>query len=165
MATPDILFIIAAFLNLLGLLGTIVPALPGPPFCFAGMVLCCIAAPNPVMIVLTVLMFLLVVLVTILDFVIPGWLTNKVGGCKKATWGATLGLLVGLFYAPLGLIAGPFIGAFIGEYINCHKVEPSLKVAVYTFFSLLIGTLFKLVTCIAILVICICDAVWYYFFV
>lgn len=164
MATPDILFIIAVFLNLLGLIGTIIPAMPGPPLCFAGMVLCCIAAPHPVMIVLTVLMFLLVAFVTVLDFVIPGWLTNKVGGCKKATWGATLGLLVGFFYAPLGLIIGPFLGAFLGEYTDCHKVEPSLKVACYTFFSLLIGTFFKLITCIAIFVICIGDSVWYYFF-
>lgn len=163
MATADLLFIFAAFLNLIGLIGTIVPALPGPPLSFVGMVLCCVAAPNPIMIILTVMMFLLVLAVTILDFVIPGWLTNKVGGCKKATWGATLGLIVGLFYAPLGLIIGPFLGAFIGEYSNCQKLEPSFKVAVYTFFSLLIGTLFKLVTCIAILVMCIGDAVWYYF--
>ena len=159
-----ILFIIAALLNLIGILGTIVPALPGPPLSFVGMVLCCIAAPHPIMIVLTVLMFLFVVLVTVLDFVIPGWLTNKVGGCKKATWGATLGLIVGLFYAPIGLIAGPFLGALLGEYLDCHKIEQSFKVAVYTFLSLLIGTLFKLATCIVILVMCIGDAVWYYFF-
>lgn len=163
MATADLLFIFAAFLNLIGLIGTVVPALPGPPLSFVGMVLCCVAAPNPVMIILTVLMFLLVVAVTVLDFVIPGWLTNKVGGCKKATWGATLGLIVGLFYAPLGLIIGPFLGALIGEYSNCQKLELSFKVAVYTFFSLLIGTLFKLVTCIAILAMCIGNAVWYYF--
>ena len=52
-----ILFIIAALLNLIGILGTIVPALPGPPLSFVGMVLCCISAPHPIMIVLTVLMF------------------------------------------------------------------------------------------------------------
>ena len=85
MATADLLFIFAAFLNLIGLIGTVVPALPGPPLSFVGMVLCCVAAPNPVMIILTVLMFLLVVAVTVLDFVIPYWLTKKVEGFKKAT--------------------------------------------------------------------------------
>lgn len=164
MTTPDILFLIAALLNLIGLVGAIVPILPGLPFCFAAMVLCCIAAPHPVMITLTAVMFLFVVVVTILDFIIPGWLTNKVGGCKKATWGATLGLIVGLFYAPLGLIIGPFAGAFLGEYIDCHKTKQSLKVSVYTFLSLLIGTLFKLVTCIAIIFMCTGSAVWYYFY-
>ena len=118
MDIPDILFLCAAVLNVVGLAGTVVPGLPGPPLSFVGLVLCCIADPNPIIIVLSVVMFFLVLIVTILDFVVPGWLTNKVGGCKKAVWGATIGLFVGLFYAPFGLILGPFIGAFAGEYID-----------------------------------------------
>lgn len=165
MSTPDLLFLIAAALNCVGLAGTVIPGIPGPPISFAGLVLCCIAAPNPVIIILTVFMFLLVLAVTILDFVVPGWLTNKVGGCKKAVWGATIGLLVGLFYAPLGLILGPFIGAFIGEYMDNHKAQESLKVAAYTLLSIVVGTAFKLVTCIAIFLICAGNAVWHYFFV
>ena len=108
-------------------------------------------------------MFLFVVAVTVLDFVVPGWLTNKVGGCKKAVWGATLGLFVGLFYAPIGLIAGPFVGAFLGEYTNTKKWKDSLKVAAYTLLSVVVGTVFKLVTCIAILLMCGGNAIWYYF--
>ncbi len=164
MTIPDILFMCAALLNGVGLLGTIVPGLPGPPLSFVGMILCCIAAPNPVIIILAVLMFLLVSVVTLLDFVVPGWLTNKAGGCKKAVWGANLGLLIGLFYAPIGLLLGPFIGAFVGEYLNTHKLQQSLKVSAYTFLSVIIGTAFKLVTCIAILLMCAGNAVWYYFF-
>lgn len=162
--TPDLLFLIAAVLNLVGLAGTIIPGLPGPPLSFVGLVLCCFAAPNPVIIVLTAIMFLFVVAVTVIDFVVPGWLTNKVGGCKKAVWGATIGLFVGLFYAPLGLIAGPFVGAFIGEYSNNKKVQESLKIAAYTLLSVVVGTVFKLVTCIAILFMCAGNAIWYYFF-
>jgi hypothetical protein len=163
MATPDLLFIIAAVLNAVGFAGTFIPGIPGPPLSFVGLVLCCFAAPNPVIIVLTVIMFLFVVAVTVLDFVVPGWLTNKVGGCKKAVWGATLGLFVGLFYAPIGLIAGPFVGAFLGEYTNTKKWKDSLKVAAYTLLSVVVGTVFKLVTCIAILLMCGGNAIWYYF--
>ena len=74
--TPDLLFLIASVLNLVGLAGTIIPGLPGPPLSFVGLVLCCFAAPNPVIIVLTAIMFLFVVAVTVIDFVVPGWLTN-----------------------------------------------------------------------------------------
>ena len=162
LATPDLLFIIAAVLNAVGLAGTVIPGLPGPPLSFAGLVLCCIASPNPVIIVLTVIMFLFVVAVTVIDFVVPGWLTNKVGGCKKAVWGATIGLFVGLFYAPLGLIAGPFIGAFIGEYTNTKKWKESLKVAAYTLLSVVVGTVFKFATCIVILFMCGGNAIWHY---
>lgn len=164
MDIPDILFLCAAVLNVVGLAGTVVPGLPGPPLSFVGLVLCCIADPNPIIIVLSVVMFFLVLIVTILDFVVPGWLTNKVGGCKKAVWGATIGLFVGLFYAPFGLILGPFIGAFAGEYIDSHKAKQSLKVAAYTFLSIIVGTMFKLVTCIAILLMCTGNAIWYYCF-
>ena len=164
MTIPDILFLCAALLNGVGVLGTFVPGLPGPPLSFIGLVLCCIAAPNPVIIVLAVLVFLLVLAVTILDYVVPGWLTNKAGGCKKAVWGANIGLLVGLFYTPIGLLLGPFLGAFIGEYMDSHKLQQSLKVSAYTFLSVLIGTMFKLVTCIAILLMCAGNAIWYYFF-
>ena len=164
MDIPEILFLCAAVLNVVGLAGTVVPGLPGPPLSFVGLVLCCIADPNPIIIVLSVVMFFLVLIVTILDFVVPGWLTNKVGGCKKAVWGATIGLFVGLFYAPFGLILGPFIGAFAGEYIDSHKAKQSLKVAAYTFLSIIVGTMFKLVTCIAILLMCAGSAIWYYCF-
>jgi len=164
MDISDILFLCAAVLNVVGLAGTVVPGLPGPPLSFVGLVLCCIADPNPIIIVLSVVMFFLVLIVTILDFVVPGWLTNKVGGCKKAVWGATIGLFVGLFYAPFGLILGPFIGAFAGEYIDSHKAKQSLKVAAYTFLSIIVGTMFKFVTCIAILLMCAGNAIWYYCF-
>ena len=163
MTISDLLFLIAVVLNAVGLAGTIIPGLPGPPLSFVGLVLCCFAAPNPIIFVLTAIMFLFVVAVTVVDFFAPGWLANKAGGCKKAVWGANFGLVIGLFYAPLGLIAGPFVGAFIGEYTNTKKWKVSLKVAAYTMLSIVVGTVFKLVTCIVVLLMCVGNAIWYYF--
>jgi len=107
-------------------------------------------------------MFLFVTLITVLDFLIPGWLTDSVGGGRKAVIGSTVGLIAGLFYAPFGLLIGPFIGALVGEFIDSHKWVQSIKVAAYSLLSLVIGTVFKFITCIIILIMCVGNAVYHY---
>ena len=164
LSTTDILFICTAILNIIGLIGVIIPVLPGPPFSFVALVLCCFAYPNPVIITLTVLTSLFIVLITVLDYLAPGWITKKIGGCKKASIGATAGLIIGLFYAPWGLLIGPFLGAFIGEFWNKRKWRQSLTVALYSLLSLVLSTLFNFLTCIAIFMMCAGNAVWYYFY-
>lgn len=164
LSTTDILFICTAILNIIGLIGVIIPVLPGLPFSFVALVLCCFAYPNPVIITLTVLTSLFIVLITVLDYLAPGWITKKFGGCEKASIGATVGLIIGLFYAPWGLLIGPFLGAFIGEFWNKRKWRQSLKVALYSLLSLVLSTLFNFLTCIAVFMMCVGNAVWYYFY-
>ena len=157
MTTTDIiLLIVSALLHIVGLVGSLIPVLPGAPLCFAGMVLCAIVFPHPVMITLTVVMGLLVLIGMIVDYVAPSILTDKAGGSKYAIWGANIGLVVGLiFFAPFGVIICPFLGAFIGEVISSHKFGHSMKIAAYTFLSFVIGTLFKFILCVVMLCICI----------
>jgi len=67
-----------------------------------------------------------------------------------------------LFAPPLGVIIGPFLGAFVGEMMETNKAKHSFKVAGYSFLSLLLGTLFKLLLCFAMIVISIlCVGVHY----
>lgn len=164
MSTLDItLLIIGAILQVVGLIGAVLPVLPGAPLTFAGMVCCCIVCPSTLMITLTVVMGILVLIGAVLDYVAPTLLVNKAGGSKKAKWGTNIGLIAGLLFAPpLGVIIGPFLGAFVGEMMETNKAKHSFKVAGYSFLSFLLGTLFKLLLCFAMIVISIlCVGVHY----
>lgn len=154
--TEIILLSLSAILQLVGIIGSLVPLIPGAPLSFAGMLLCCIVYPTPVMITLTVVMGLLVIGGIVLDYVAPSILTNRAGGSKKAVWGTNIGLILGLLFAPpLGVIVGPFLGALVGELIETNNAKHSFKVAAYSFLSFLLGTLFKFFLCVAMLIICI----------
>lgn len=163
MSTQNILFLCATILNIGAIAGSIVPGLPGPPLGFVAMLLCCIAIPTPLMIVLTILTGLFVLFLTILDYILPAWITSKAGGSKWASVGSTIGLLIGLFYAPWGLLAGPFLGAFIGELCKSHKFKQSLFIGFYSMLSLAFSTIFKLIASIMIFIICVISMLYYYF--
>lgn len=162
LSAQDILFIIAGVLNIIGIIGALVPALPGPPLSFAGMVLCCIATPNWIMVTLSIMTLIMVVGLAIIDYLAPGWMANKAGGSKKSIWGANIGLVVGLFYAPWGLIIGPFLGALVGELIENNDFKRAVKIAAFTICSILLSSMFKLIACLIIFIICIIDASVYY---
>lgn len=158
----EILYCIAAFLNMIGFIGALLPGIPGPPVSYIGLLLCCIAFPSPLMIVITVIIGIDTMLVSIIDYVAPGILANHAGGCKKAVWGANIGLLIGLFFSPWGLIVGPFIGAFVGEMINSKRnLALSIKVSTYTFLSIVMGAFMKLLLCFIILCICVVNFIVY----
>jgi uncharacterized protein YqgC (DUF456 family) len=96
-----------------------------------------------------------------MDNFLPVWLTKKFGGSRLAVIGSVLGLVVGMiFFAPIGLIVGPFLGALTGELINNrvkrHKIETkgtdvvapdnnALKVALGAFLAFILGTGAKLI--------------------
>ena len=149
-----VLLISAVILLALGLLGTFLPVLPGPPLAWAGL-LCEYFIPDSTMsIPVLVITFATAVIITILDFAFPAIQTKKSGGTKYGTWGSTIGLIVGLFTGPWGIIIGPFIGAFIGELINDpDDREKALKSAWGSFIGFLSGTLMKIVTVSVFIVI------------
>ena len=162
MAYQDILFIIAAVFNIIGIIGTVVPGLPGPPLCLVALILCCIALPSPVAIIATVILAIVVLIASIMDYVAPGILANKAGGGKKSTWGANIGIIIGLFFTPWGIILGPFLGAFIGEILDGSDMKKSFKISGITVLTLAISTLFKLILSISILIVCVGCALIYY---
>jgi hypothetical protein len=138
---------------IIGIIGCLVPVLPGPPLSFLGLLLlhftrfgsgAVTVLTNPVLYTLGVI----AVVVTIMDYVVPVWGTKKFGGSKYGTRGATIGLIIGFFLGPLGIILGPFLGAFVGEMIFKDDLGYAFKAGFGSLLGFLTGIGLKLATSI-----------------
>ena len=134
----------------LGVIGSIVPGIPGPPLSWVGLLLVYFAGSRgecePVTSTFLLVWLGITTLVTILDYVVPGWFAKKTGGHKEASWGAIIGLFAGMFLTPVGMMAGALIGAFVGEFVFAKQDAPSsVKAAIGAFLGFVFGTGIKLV--------------------
>ena len=116
----DIIFELLGLLFVfLGILGSFLPVLPGPLTGWVGLFLLHQSDRVPQNIPFLTTTFVIAVAVFLIDYIIPALGTKKFGGSKKGIIGSTLGLLIGLvFLGPLGIIIGPFLGAYLGELLN-----------------------------------------------
>ncbi|MBV1888196.1 MAG: DUF456 family protein [Urechidicola sp.] len=145
----DIFLLILGFLFvLLGIIGSFLPVLPGPITGWVGLLL--LHFTNAIAINWTFLGITLAISIFVwaIDYVIPAWGTKKFGGSKYGVWGTILGLIIGIiFLGPLGIIIGPFAGAFIGELIYDSKDSSrALKAAFGSFVGFMLSTGLKLIT-------------------
>jgi uncharacterized protein YqgC (DUF456 family) len=144
--------VVALVLMFVGLLGTVIPAIPGAPLIFAVAVLhkFYFGAHGASLLVLTLLGGLMI-LALALDFLGSTLGAKKFGGTWKGIAGAAVGGIVGLFFAPIGLFAGPFLGAVAGEMMGGRKVEESAKAGAGALLGLMIGMAGKLACCCAMI--------------
>ena len=149
----DTLLILFGILLLItGLIGSVLPVIPGPPLCYAGMILIHLTTKYEFSFSILLIYGILTAIVVILDYIIPIYGTKKMGGSKYGIWGSTIGLLIGIFFfPPIGIIVGPFAGAFIGEIINGRTTQIALAAAIGSFLGFLFGTLLKLILCVLII--------------
>ncbi|GAB3789398.1 DUF456 domain-containing protein [Dyella agri] len=143
----DIVFCtLGAVLIVGGLVGAILPNLPGIPMIFGGIWLVA-AVDNYRHLGLWWLLLIGVLgaLGVIVDFVAGTLGAKRVGASKRALWGASLGTLIGMFFSIPGILLGPFVGALIGELSSGTSVLRSAHVGIGTWLGLLFGTLVKLV--------------------
>ena len=142
----DILLIILGFVCVVvGILGCFLPIIPGPPISYFALLLVHWTEKAELESNTLLIWAVVTVGVTALDYVVPVWGTKKFGGTKRGVWGSTIGLVVGLFFAPLGIIIGPFIGAFLGEMSGSPDTKKALRSAFGAFLGFVVGTLFKLI--------------------
>ena len=138
-------YVVAVLLVLIGLAGTVLPAIPGLPLMFAGMLLAAWAGSfvqiGPI--TLTLLGFL-----TLLSLAMDFWVTalgaKRVGASKQAIIGASVGTFVGLFFGVWGLFLGPFAGAALGEMQHQRHLGQAAKVGLGTWVGLVFGVVLKL---------------------
>lgn len=141
-----LLIILGILLLIVGLVGCILPMLPGPPLAYCALLLLQFTSKAPFEAKFLIFWAAITIAVTLLDYWVPIYGTKKLGGTKQGVWGATIGLLAGLFFfPPLGLIIGPFAGAFIGELVAGQSSDRAMKSAIGSFLGFLAGTLMKLV--------------------
>jgi uncharacterized protein len=140
-------FIVALVLMLGGIVGCLLPFLPGPPLSFIALWLMQLRTDAPFSAKFLWIWAGITLVVTVLDYVVPLYGTRKFGGTSYGVWGCTVGLIAGLFFPPWGLIIGPFVGALIGELIGNNNSDKALKAALGSFVGFLFGTLLKLIAC------------------
>jgi uncharacterized protein YqgC (DUF456 family) len=156
-----LLYLIAAALIVSGVIGAVVPALPGIPMIFGGIWLIAgvdryhhlgqwwllgIAGVGAVGLTL--------------DLLAGALGAKRVGASKQAVWGALVGTVIGLFLGLPGLLLGPFIGAVLGELAAGESVLRSTHVGVGAWFGLVLGTIIKLVS--SLMMVALFGAGWWW---
>lgn len=151
---PTLFFaILAGILLLAGLIGTVLPVLPGPPIAWAGLLAAYFSSYSQIEIWILIATGIAAVFVTVIDNIFPSVMTKKAGGSKAATLGCTIGLIVSFFLGPIFILIAPFAGAFIGEMIHdSSDAKRALKAAFGAFKGFLLGTGLK--------IICVMCFIW-----
>ena len=144
-----VLLLIGFILMLLGILGSFLPVLPGPPISWFGLLLLHLTSAVPDDWWFLGITAVVALTIWALDYVIPVIGTKKFGGTRAGMIGTTIGLIIGLL-APIpgGIIIGPFAGAFIGELSNKADHKTALKAAFGSFLGFLTGAFMKFVVAI-----------------
>jgi hypothetical protein len=138
-------YLLAALLVFAGLAGSVLPALPGVPLVFAGLLVAAWADDfTRVGAVTLVILGLLTLASFAIDFAATAMGAKRVGATKLAVAGAALGTLGGLFLGIPGLVLGPFVGAVVGEMLSHGQWQQATRAGVATWMGLLFGTLTKL---------------------
>lgn len=142
----DILLISVGTIFLLtGIIGCVVPILPGPPISFAGLLLMHISDRIDFPHSLLWILFAVTVIVTIIDYIVPAWIVKKTKGSRYAKNGALIGSILGVFvFPPWGIIFGALAGAFIGELIYTNNITQASKSGIAAFGGFMLGTALKL---------------------
>lgn len=129
-----------------GILGCVLPVIPGPPLSYIGLLLLHFTERYQFTPKFLVIWAIITLVVYLLDYIIPAWGTKKFGGSKRGVWGSIIGLVIGMFFfPPFGIIIGPFAGAVVGELTAGKDSGLALKSGFGSFLGFLAGTLLKLI--------------------
>lgn len=140
------LAIVAAIFGTIGLLGVIIPVLPGTILSFGGFVCAYFIAGSHISITQLIICGVISVAVIALDYLLPGYFSKMFGGTKAGITGATIGTFAGIFFGIIGIILFPAIGAIIGELIGGKTpIDKAVKVGFGSFLSFLAGSGIKLI--------------------
>ncbi|MBR1516829.1 MAG: DUF456 domain-containing protein [Bacteroidales bacterium] len=159
------LIIFAILCAVLGIIGSVVPGLPGPPVAWVGLLLLFLCPSVDVSATLLIVAATVALVITVLDYLVPSALTTRLGGSRPGIWGCNIGLVVSIFGLPfgpqclLGVILWPFIGALVGELVSGKPLPVSIRSATGAFLGFVTGTLLKLFYCLALTIYVVVEVV------
>ena len=144
--SQDVWFwLLAVVIIVAGIAGTILPALPGPPLVFAGLLLAAwIDGFAKVGVVTLVVLGIVTLIAAVVDLIAGVYGARRVGASRSALVGASLGTVLGLFFGIPGLVFGPFVGALAGELLARGGAARAGRVALATWIGLAIAIAIKL---------------------
>ena len=144
-----LLYVFAVMLGIIGIMGCVLPIIPGPPISYAALAIVYYWGQHSHdHVSFTVMMVLLcaTVLVTVLDYILPARYVEKYGGSRAGSVGAFVGMLLGITFSPIGMVIGSFLGAFAGELLISRKdSSSSMRAAFGSFVGFLVSTGLKLI--------------------
>ena len=147
-----IIVILAILAGILGIAGSILPGLPGTPVSWVGLLLLYLWGPEDMPHKTLVIWGVVMVAVSVIDYVVPMYFTKLTGGSRYAERGALVGLLAGIILTPVGMILGSFLGAFLFELYYARKgAAQALKAAIGSFLGFITGTGLKTIASVLIL--------------
>lgn len=145
MELQSLYYLLALAMILVGIAGVVLPALPGLPLMFFGMLLAAWAGDfDRIGVASLVVLGLLTGLSVVVDFLSSAVGAKRAGASRLAVIGALVGSVVGIFFGLPGLLAGPFVGALAGEFLHARKLAQATRVGIATWIGLLLGTALKL---------------------
>jgi len=138
--------IIGAILILLGLFGSVIPVLPGPPLSFIGLFMVALVRnfSPPLTPTLLIIMLIISLAITVVDYFIPLIGAKKYGTSKWGIYGSVAGMIIGAFFSPFGALLGALIGVVMVEWMVSRKEKQALKAGWGIFIGSLFGTILKL---------------------
>ena len=133
----------------IGIAGSFLPVLPGPPLSYAGLLLLHFSKYASFSTSFLVIYGIITVLILVADLWMPAGTAKRYGASRYGTWGASIGVVAGIFLLPpFGLIIFPFLGAFSGELLSGKSSRDSLKAAWGSFLGFVLGIIIKLSLCL-----------------
>jgi len=145
-------YVFAGILIVVGVLGVVVPVLPGLPLVFLGMWLAAWAGGyEQVGVAMLLLLGLLTALSLGVDLLATLFGAKRVGASRQALVGAALGTLFGLFLGLVGIFVGPFVGALAGEWLHGRRLGHATRVGMGTWLGIVFGAVLKLALAFAML--------------
>lgn len=160
----DTFLLILGFCCMLtGILGSVLPVLPGPGISWLGLVLLYFTNAIPANYWILGITLLITIVISYLDYIIPAKGTKHFGGSKYGIWGTNIGLVLGIIAPiPFGFLIGPFLGALIGELIYDSKNQKrALRAATGSIIGFLASTFMQFLICLLFLGLYI-SLVWHY---
>jgi uncharacterized protein YqgC (DUF456 family) len=150
---------------LTGIAGSVLPVIPGPPLSFLSLLIISFEKDwrafntfsNDTLFL--IIMGVIALGLVVIDYIIPALGAKKFGASKLGLAGSIIGMIVGIFFSPLGIFIGAFIGAVAGELISGKRSETAIKIGMGTFLGNIAGTAMKLSYSIFVLIIYIISII------